>query len=337
MNPSDFCMNGGCWSTYIHKRPNIGNALRGLFTGVQSEKDGSNKTRTLSHMSLAVISTKHIVPDPVENFLWQNILCEFFIVSPCSFFFYITAIFRLGCLESFLPFFFSKISKCSFKRFIILISCISARASFIFRESIELFIFGYYQQFRKNSLFLHLNISNCSLYIRKEFNFSFSDITNNSLYIQKEFSFSHLDITNNSLYIQKEFSFSHLDITSNSLYIQKEFSFSHLDITNNSLYIQKEFSFSHLDITSNSLYIQKEFSFSHLDITSNSLYIQKEFSFSHLDITSNSLYIQKEFSFSHLDITSNSLYIQKEFSFSHLDITSNSLYIPEMFQVFVFG
>ena len=50
---------GQCWSTYIHKRPNIGNALRGLFTGVQSEKDGSNKTRTLSHMSLGVISTKH--------------------------------------------------------------------------------------------------------------------------------------------------------------------------------------------------------------------------------------------------------------------------------------
>ena len=49
----------GCWSTYIHKRPNIGNAFRGFFTGVQSEKDGSNKTRTLSHMSLGVISTKH--------------------------------------------------------------------------------------------------------------------------------------------------------------------------------------------------------------------------------------------------------------------------------------
>ena len=85
MNTSDFCMYGGCWSTYIHKRPsshwvphscglvlhlskklsklihkrpNIGNALRGFFTGVQSEKDGSNKTRTLSHMSLGVISTK---------------------------------------------------------------------------------------------------------------------------------------------------------------------------------------------------------------------------------------------------------------------------------------
>ena len=50
---------GVCWSTYIHKRPNIGNALRGLFTGTQSEKDGSNKARVLSHMSLGVISTKH--------------------------------------------------------------------------------------------------------------------------------------------------------------------------------------------------------------------------------------------------------------------------------------
>ena len=49
-------MYGGCWSTYIHKRPNIGNALRGLFT----EKDGSNKTRTLSHMSLGVISTNQV-------------------------------------------------------------------------------------------------------------------------------------------------------------------------------------------------------------------------------------------------------------------------------------
>ena len=58
MNTSDFCMYGRCWSTYIHKRPNIGNALRGFFTGAQSEKDGSNKTRTLSHMSLGVISTK---------------------------------------------------------------------------------------------------------------------------------------------------------------------------------------------------------------------------------------------------------------------------------------
>ena len=58
MNTSDFCMCGGCWSTYIHKRPNIGNALRGLFTGTQSEKDGSNKARVLSHMSLGVISTK---------------------------------------------------------------------------------------------------------------------------------------------------------------------------------------------------------------------------------------------------------------------------------------
>ena len=52
-------MYGGCWSTYIHKRPNIGNALRGFFTGTQSEKDGSNKARMLSHMSLEVISTKH--------------------------------------------------------------------------------------------------------------------------------------------------------------------------------------------------------------------------------------------------------------------------------------
>ena len=59
MNPSDFCMYGGCWSTYIHKRPNISNALRGLFTGTQSEKDGSNKARVSSHMSLGVISTKH--------------------------------------------------------------------------------------------------------------------------------------------------------------------------------------------------------------------------------------------------------------------------------------
>ena len=33
--------------------------LGALFTGVQSEKDGSNKTRMLSHMSLGVISTKH--------------------------------------------------------------------------------------------------------------------------------------------------------------------------------------------------------------------------------------------------------------------------------------
>ena len=59
MNTSDFCMYEGCWSTYIHKRPNIGNALRGPFTGTQSEKDGSNKARVLSHMSLGVISTKH--------------------------------------------------------------------------------------------------------------------------------------------------------------------------------------------------------------------------------------------------------------------------------------
>ena len=34
-----------CWSTYIHKRPNIGNALRGLLTGTQSEKDGSNNNK----------------------------------------------------------------------------------------------------------------------------------------------------------------------------------------------------------------------------------------------------------------------------------------------------
>ena len=60
MNASDFCMYGGCWSTYIHKRPNIGNALRGFFTGAQSEKDGSNKARTLSPMSLGVISTKQV-------------------------------------------------------------------------------------------------------------------------------------------------------------------------------------------------------------------------------------------------------------------------------------
>ena len=51
-------MYGGCWSTYIYKRPNIGNALRVLFTGTQSEKDGSNKARVSSHMSLGVISTK---------------------------------------------------------------------------------------------------------------------------------------------------------------------------------------------------------------------------------------------------------------------------------------
>ena len=30
-----------------------------FFTGAQSEKDGSNKARTLSHISLGVISTKH--------------------------------------------------------------------------------------------------------------------------------------------------------------------------------------------------------------------------------------------------------------------------------------
>ena len=59
MNTSDFCIYGGCWSTYIHKWPNIGNALRGFFTGTQSEKDGSNKAHMLSHMSLGVISTKH--------------------------------------------------------------------------------------------------------------------------------------------------------------------------------------------------------------------------------------------------------------------------------------
>ena len=49
-----------CWLTYIHKWPNIGNALRGLFTGTQSEKDGSNKARVSSHMSLGVISTKQM-------------------------------------------------------------------------------------------------------------------------------------------------------------------------------------------------------------------------------------------------------------------------------------
>ena len=54
-----FSLCGKCWSTYIHKRPNIGNALRGLFTRTQSEKDGSNKAHALSHMSLGVISTKH--------------------------------------------------------------------------------------------------------------------------------------------------------------------------------------------------------------------------------------------------------------------------------------
>ena len=53
-------MYGGCWSAYIHERPNIGNALRGPFTGTQSEKDGSNKARMLSRMSLGVISTKQI-------------------------------------------------------------------------------------------------------------------------------------------------------------------------------------------------------------------------------------------------------------------------------------
>ena len=51
--------NSTCWSTYIHKRPNIGNTLRFFFTGVQSEKGGSNKACTQSHMSLGVISTKH--------------------------------------------------------------------------------------------------------------------------------------------------------------------------------------------------------------------------------------------------------------------------------------
>ena len=59
MNTSDFCMYGGCGSTYIQKRPNIGNALRGLLPGTQLEKDSSNKARVLSHMSLGVISTKH--------------------------------------------------------------------------------------------------------------------------------------------------------------------------------------------------------------------------------------------------------------------------------------
>ena len=68
MNTSDFCMCGGCWSTYIHKRPNIGNALRSLFTGTQSEKDGSNKARVLSHMSLGVISTKQHPPAAQRKF-----------------------------------------------------------------------------------------------------------------------------------------------------------------------------------------------------------------------------------------------------------------------------
>ena len=68
MNTSDFCMYGGCWSTYIHKRPKTGNALRGLFSGTQSENDGSNKARMLSHMSLGVISTKHIGYREFENF-----------------------------------------------------------------------------------------------------------------------------------------------------------------------------------------------------------------------------------------------------------------------------
>ena len=58
-------MYGGCWSSYIHKRPNIGNSLRALFTGTQSEKDGSNKARVLSHMSLGVISTKQLVDENI--------------------------------------------------------------------------------------------------------------------------------------------------------------------------------------------------------------------------------------------------------------------------------
>ena len=67
----DFC--GTCsWSTYIHKRPNIGNALRGLFTGVQSEKDGSNKTRALSHMGLGVIPTKHGVRRTNMTIIWVS-------------------------------------------------------------------------------------------------------------------------------------------------------------------------------------------------------------------------------------------------------------------------
>ena len=68
MNTSDFCMYGGCWSTYIHKRPNMGNALRGLFTRVQSEKDGSNKTRCHTWvLELFLLNT------PVTIFLHQQI------------------------------------------------------------------------------------------------------------------------------------------------------------------------------------------------------------------------------------------------------------------------
>ena len=82
MNTLDFCMYGGCWSTYIHKRPNIGNALRGLFTGTQSEKDGSNKARVLSHMSLGVISIKHMDTNKIqgEKARWElhkNVMCCF--------------------------------------------------------------------------------------------------------------------------------------------------------------------------------------------------------------------------------------------------------------------
>ena len=69
---STFVCMGDCWSTYIHKRPNIGNALRDLFTGTQSEKDGSNKARVLSHMSLGVISTKQVV-EVTLGWWW---LCE---------------------------------------------------------------------------------------------------------------------------------------------------------------------------------------------------------------------------------------------------------------------
>ena len=71
MNTSDFCMYGGCWLTYIHKRPNIGNALKGLFTGTQAEKDGSNKARVLSHMSLGDISTKHTSLKKIKVLLFK--------------------------------------------------------------------------------------------------------------------------------------------------------------------------------------------------------------------------------------------------------------------------
>ena len=67
-----FCFPCTCLSTYIHKRPNIGNALREPFTGTQSEKDGSNKARVLSHMSLGVISTKLGVRRTNLTIIWVS-------------------------------------------------------------------------------------------------------------------------------------------------------------------------------------------------------------------------------------------------------------------------